>query len=145
MLGEFIGTPDEKLEQVAALFGDVAPQASCTLSDDGCLVTCQAKCPDGDLHVEALRTAYLPTEIVRHAAMRLGKATHPPESIGDWERWASAWHVLQVHGDGAIAHVENRIGQLEEDGAAAGVVVFRELRQRIAVLEAKPEAWGGRA
>lgn len=145
MLGEFIGTPAEKLEKVAALFGDVAPRASCTLSENGHLINCYAKRPDSTLHVETLDTAYLPAEIVRHAAMRLGKATHPPESIDDWERWASAWHVVQVHGDGAIAHVEDRIAQLEEDEAAAGVVVFRDLRQRVAVLQSKPEAWGGRA
>jgi len=106
---------------------------------------CRAARPDGAPHVETLPVDYLPAENVRHAAMQLGKATHSPESVGEWERWASAWHVIQVYGDGALAHVEQRIAQLREDGSAAGVEVFGALRERVAVLQADPSAWPGHA
>lgn len=87
----------------------------------------------------------LSAECTRHAAMRIGKGAHPAESSGEWERWASAWHVVQNYGDGALAYVDNRIGQLEEDGSTAGVEVFQALRERVVVLQAEPDAWPGQA
>ena len=144
VFGIFEGTPDEKLDQVARVFADLTPQAVCQLNHDRTMIVCTALRRDGDMHVEKLATNYVPAEVVRHAAMRLGKATHPAESIGEWERWASAWHVIKCFGDGAIAHVDERIGQLEEDGSAEGVQLFRDLRNRVLMLQAKPEAWAGR-
>ena len=145
MLGNFEGSTDEKLDQVAGLFSSLAPQASCRLSRDGQVIICEAPRPDGTMHVERLRVDRLPADVVRHAAMRLGVATHPPGSIGEWERWASAWHLLQTHGAGAIAHAEERIASLDADASAAGAEVWRDLRRRVAVLQAKPEAWAGQA
>ena len=145
MLGVFEGSPGEKLEQVAKVFADLAPQASCQLSVDGKLILCRAARPDGTPHVKTLKVDYLPTEIVRHAAMQLAKATHSPDSIGEWERWASAWHVIQVHGHGALAHVDERIAQLTDDGSAAGAELFRALRERVAVLQANAGSWPGQA
>ena len=127
------------------MFASVAPQASCRLGGGGAFIVCQAMRPDGLAHVETLPTASVPAELVRHAAMRLGKATHPPESIGEWERWASAWHLMQTHGDGAVARAEQQIASLEADGSSSGAEVFRDLRRRVAVLQASPKAWAGRA
>lgn len=145
MLGSFEGTAEEKLDQVAGIFADLAPQAVCRWSLDGREIVCQARRPDGTLHTETLPIEHVPAEVVWHAAMRLGQAMHPPESICEWERWAGAWHMIQVQGSSAITRVEERIARLEEDGAAAGVEVFQDLRRRVAVLQAKPSAWAGRA
>ena len=145
MIEMFEGSPQEKLDRVAEVFADLAPQATCRLSRDGRGIVCQARCPDGTLHTETLSLEHLAAELAWHAAMRLGKATHPPESIGEWESWACAWHMIQVHATSAIAHVDDRIVQLEEDGSAAGVEVFQDLRRRVAVPQAKPSAWAGRA
>lgn len=145
MLGEFIGAPGDKLQQVVTLCAVLAPQAACRLSPNSPEIVCEAQRIDGELHVERLPVDLLPAEVVRHAAMRLGKATHPPESIGEWERWASAWHVIQNYGDGALAYVDNRILQLEADGSTAGVEVFQALRERVVVLQAEPSAWPGQA
>lgn len=145
MFGFFEGSPEEKLDQVAGLFSTLAPQASCRLSRDGQTITCEARAINGETHVEVLSADLLPAECVRHAAMRLGKATHPPESIGEWERWASAWHLLQTHGTGAIARADDQIRMLRTDGSPSGVAVWEDVRRRVAVLQAKPEAWAGRA
>lgn len=147
MLGLFEGTSDEKLEQVRQLFAVLVPQASCSLSLDRSEIVCQARGRRGEMHVETLPVigGILSAESTRHAAMRIGKGAHPAESIGEWERWASAWHVIQNYGDGALAYVDNRIGQLEEDGSTAGVEVFQALRQRVVVLQAEPDAWPGQA
>lgn len=145
MLGCFEGSPEEKLDQVASLFSTLAPQASCRLARDGQTITCEARAIDGEMHVEVLPVDVLPAESVRHAAMRLGKATHPPESVGEWERWASAWLWVQTHGADAIARADERIAALRADGEPSGVEVWEDIRRRIAVLQAKPEAWAGRA
>ena len=143
MLGFFEGSSEEKLDQVAGLFSALAPQASCRLSRDGRKIICAAQRVDGEMHVEELSTELLPTENVRHAAMRLGKATHPPESIGEWERWASAWHLIEDHGTDAIARADDQIRMLDAEGSASGAEVYRDLRRGVAVLQAKPEAWAG--
>ena len=145
MLGFFEGLPNEKLDQVAALFSTLAPQASCRLSGDGREIVCQAKRIDGETHRETLATDLLPAESVRHAAMRLGKATHLPERIGDWERWASAWHLIQTHGEGAISRADDQIRMLRADGSPSGVTIWEDVRRRVAVLQAEPDVWAGRA
>lgn len=145
MFGNFEGTPQEKLDQVASLVSTLAPRAHCQVSRDGREITCEARRIDGEMHVETLSTELLPAESVRHAAMRLGKATHPPERIGEWERWASAWHLLQTHGADAIDHADDQISMLRVDGSPSGVAVWEDVRRRVAVLQAKPEAWAGRA
>lgn len=145
MLGIFEGSPNEKLDQVAGLFAALAPQASCQLTCDGRRIICVAQRIDGEMHIEQLSTELLPAESVRHAAMRLAKATHSPESIGEWERWASAWHLIQNHGAGALARADDQIRMLEAEGSASGTELYRDLRRRIALLQAKPEAWAGQA
>lgn len=143
MIGEFTGTPEEKLEQVASVFWTLAPQAMCRLSQDGPEIVCQAHRIDGEVHTENLQVEPLHAEIVRHAAMRLGKATHPPESIGEWERWASAWHLIQVYGAGAVDYAAEQVASLEADGSLSGAEVWRDVRGRVAVLQAEPKAWAG--
>lgn len=145
MLGSLEGSPEEKLAHAEAIMTTIVEHASCRLSDDQTRILCQARRIDGELQVEELSTALLPSECVRHAAMRLGKATHPPERISDWERWASAWHAIQTHGAGALSYAERQIEMLDADGALSGVVVWEDIRRRIAVLQAEPEAWAGRA
>lgn len=145
MLGIFEGSPDEKLDQVAGLFSALAPQASCQLTRDRRKIICVAQRIDGEMHIEQLSTELLPAESVRQAAMQLGKATHPPENIGEWERWASAWHLIQNHGAGAITRADDQIRMLEAEGSASGSELYRDLRRRVAVLQAKPEAWAGQA
>lgn len=140
MIGMFDGSPEEKLGRVADVLADIAPQATCRLSRNGREIVCQAQRPDGTPHIETLSLEHLAAELAWHAALRLGKATHPPESIREWERWACAWYMVQSHGNGAIARVEEQIAQMEEDGSAAGVEVFQDLRRRVAVLQAKPSA-----
>lgn len=145
MLGNLEGTPEEKLAQVAAIMAALAPQAACHLENDGSLIVCEAERINGVLHVEELAVELLPAELARHAAMRLGKATHRPESIGDWERWASAWHLLQSRGAEALTFANERIEKLRAEGALSGVVVWQDIRQRIAALQADPDAWPGKA
>lgn len=145
MLGFFDGSPQEKLAQVAGLFSTLVPQAACHLSRDGASIVCQAQRIDGETHVEMLAVALMPAESVRHAAMRLGKATRPPERIGEWERWASAWHMIQIYGAGAVGHANQQIHQLTTEGSLSGLAVYEDVRRRVAVLQAKPEAWAGQA
>ena len=97
------------------------------------------------MHVETLPAELLPTESARCAAMRLGKATHPPESINEWERWACAWHLVEKHGVSAIEHADDQIRRLRAEGSLSGVEVLEDLRWRVAVLQATPEAWPGQA
>jgi hypothetical protein len=143
MIARFEGSAEDKLHQVASIFADLAPQASCTLSADRRSIICRADRPDGALHVEKLPTNYLPAETVRHAAMQLGKATHPAESIGEWERWAGAWHLIQVHGRAAVDHAAEQATSLEAEGSLSGAELWRDLGRRVAVLQAKPAAWAG--
>lgn len=145
MLGNLEGTPEQKLQQVEQLVSTLVPHVSCRLSNDETRILCEATAPDGELHVEELPAALLPAECVRHAAMRLGKCTHPADRISDWERWASAWHVIQNHGAHALAYAEERIASLEAEGARSGASLWKDVRHRIAVLQASPSAWAGRA
>ena len=73
------------------------------------------------MHIETLTVALLPAEGVRHAAMRLCTATHPRDNIGEWERWASAWHMIQTFRDGAISRADEQIAMLRTDGSLPGV------------------------
>ena len=141
MIGNMEGSAAEKLDQVASLFSTLVPQATCRLSRDGMKIVCQAARLDGELHVETMSVELLPTEIVRHAAMRLGKATLPRERLDNWQRWCSAWHVLQAHGPRALGHLDEQIRMLEADGEHEGAAHEQDLRRRISALLATPEAW----
>lgn len=145
MLGSLEGSPEEKLDQVAGLFSALAPQACCQLTRDGREIICAAQRVDGEMHVEQLSTGLLSAESVRHAAMRLAKATHPPDRISGWERWASAWHLIQNHGADAIARADDQIRMLDAEGSASGAELYRDLRRRVTVLLAEPGAWAGQA
>jgi hypothetical protein len=143
--GNFEGSPPEKLQQVRNFVAKYLENADCILCEGGSEIRIRADRFDGVRHEEVLQIEYLPVEIVRHAIIRLGKATRSPNVISDWERWATAWHLLKVHGEGAIEFAEQQIHRLREDGAPSGVLVWEDVRRRIAVLRANPEAWAGRS
>lgn len=77
--------------------------------------------------------------------MRLGKATHPPESVGEWERWASAWHLISNYREGAIERADEQIAALQAGRYLSGAEIWIDLRCRVLVLQAKSEAWPGEA
>lgn len=52
------------------------------------------------------------------------------------ERWAEAAMVQRLHGDGASAHVAERIGDLLLKGDQAGVERWCEIGARVAELRA---------
>ena len=50
------------------------------------------------------------------------------------ERWAEALAVHRLHGEGARAHIEERIRNLEAKNAQAGVARWREIASHLDVL-----------
>ena len=143
--GNFEGTPAEKLRQARAYVAEFIDDAGCFLSDDGVEIVIRAQRFDGAWFEERLSLELLPVEIVRHAVMRLGKRTRSPEVVSDWERWASAWQLIKFHGDRAIEHATSQVELLRQEGEVGGALLWQDIGRRIAVLQANPDAWAGRA
>jgi len=53
------------------------------------------------------------------------------EMIGERELWACASTVLSQHGDGALAVVAERIGELALAGDQAGMDVWKAIAERM--------------
>lgn len=55
------------------------------------------------------------------------------------ERWAEALAVNRMHGEGARAHIEERIRDVEAKNAPAGVARWREIASHLNAVRS-PEA-----
>lgn len=54
------------------------------------------------------------------------------------ERWAEALAIERIHGADASAWIDDRIAALAEQGEAAGVRRFQEIRARLEQVVAGP-------
>jgi len=54
--------------------------------------------------------------------------------LSDWELWACANQVLNLHGDKAAHHVAEQIGALVLQGDEDGIAAWQEIARRIAAL-----------
>jgi len=59
-------------------------------------------------------------------------------TLTDWELWACASQVLQLHGDKAPLHVAEQIGALATQGDDAGIRTWQAIAARIEQLTDKP-------
>ena len=51
--------------------------------------------------------------------------------ITDWELWACANKLIEMHGEGAALHAQLRADVLAEDGEEEGARTWRLIMQRV--------------
>jgi len=58
--------------------------------------------------------------------------------LSDWELWACAGKLIELHGADAAIHAAMRADALMEEGDDAGAATFRRIVDRINRLQASP-------